>query len=107
MGYLDKIKNSKYKEFHKDLLEYMFDKFELASEEDEDVCFDLLEWDLNRMDSDLDIGIGNGYSLDMQLSLAKYVFNKELGVEQDYSEEEKQKLEEVLERYAERNPKNT
>lgn len=106
MSYLEKIKDSKYSKFYRDLLEYMFDKFETASDEDNNICFEMLGWDLNKMDIDLDIGINNGYNLEMQLSLAKYAFNKELGVEKIQSEEERQKLEAVLERYSQRNPKN-
>lgn len=107
MSYLDKINNSKHRNFYKDLLEYMFEKFELASDEDEDVCFDLLGWDLDEMDNDLDIGIDNGYSLDMQLSLAKYVFNKGLGIEKIQNEEERKYLEAILEKYSERHSKNS
>ena len=107
MSYLDKINNFKHKNFYRDLLEYMFEKFELASDEDEDVCFDLLGWDLSEMDDDLDSGIDNGYSLNMQLSLAKYVFDKGLGIEKIQSEEERAQLENLLEKYSERHSKNS
>jgi len=107
MKYLDIIGKSKYKDFYLELLEYMFEKFELDSEEAEEWAFELLKWDLNEMDKALDIGIDNGYSLEMQMSISKYAFNKELGIEKIQNEEERKILESILERYSEGYSKNS
>lgn len=105
MRYLDEIRKYKYFEFYKELLEYMFEKFELSSEEDEDVVFGMLGWDLSKMDSDLDVGINNGYSLEIQMKLAKYKLSKELEIEKEY-EKEKKWLDTLLEEYSKSSNKN-
>lgn len=105
MKYLDVINKSKYKEFYKELLEYMFEKFELDSDEAEDWCFVLLMWDLIKMDKDLKDGINNGYSLDEQLKICKIVFDREMKFENETNEAKKY-LDKILEKYSE-NSKNT
>ena len=106
MSYLDEIKDSKYKEFYKDLLEYMFEKFELDSDEAEDWCFELLKWDLDKMDGDIEDGINNGYSLDEQLKICEMVFDRETKFEKE-TEEARKYLEAVLAKYSERHSKNS
>ncbi len=100
MRYLDEMKKYKHFKFYRDLLEYMFEKFELASEEDEDVCFEILKWDLNKMDSDLDIGVINGYSIELQLEISKYKFSKEMEINEEKYEKSKEFLDRLLEEYS-------
>ncbi len=71
------------------LLDYIFSKFE-ATDGDKDFVFETLAWDLDKMDSDIETGLLNGYSEKAQLDLAIKMLDKGIEIE-----EEKKKQEEL------------